>query len=354
MDNRKFLRNGCAEDHSPCGQSSYARERAHDPLLIATRGLHLRRSCGAAFIGSFVCNGRTSSFSQDSARYRERVGTARCAQSAKHRPLHSRLPALRAAPEYDQAFSTIGEALYWAYRGGMEPERHTAMKRKWDDLDNGARLAAGVVLHELRSASWRAAPTDQDAAPDLKSLWSLEVEAIALHCVENREALMAGLRRYAYDGRLVKDMIETLGAIGTLRAVSLLRAVADDSCVQQRRNQRPATHTTAGCRDWPKRHLAEGETAGDLQRTCPAEGRGTFWRRLASAASPASSDRIARTLKVRFFSLNALLHCSVVGESLLTLVSSRAKCREPFPRAIRRLPKDYRRHDCAGLFRAAK
>lgn len=54
------------------------------------------------------------------------------------------------------------------------------------------------------------------------------VSPISSKCASIHGRRFAGLRRYAYDGRLVKEMIETLGAIGTLRAVSLLRAVADD------------------------------------------------------------------------------------------------------------------------------
>jgi Nuclease-related domain len=138
-------------------------------------------------------------------------------------------PLGSATPEFDQAFQTIGAALYWAYRGDAAPEQRASMKRKWNHLSNDDRLASGVVLHELRSASWLATPTDREVVPDLRSLWDSEVEAIAIHCVKNRDTLMARFGRHAYDNRLVKDMIETLGAIGSARALSVLREAADDS-----------------------------------------------------------------------------------------------------------------------------
>jgi hypothetical protein len=118
------------------------------------------------------------------------------------------------------AWKTIGEILFWIWRGaatGCDHSRH--IEALWARLHGNAALAAADVLYQI---SWH---DRENRVPDLIAAFPEQTVPILERCISERELLTSVFIR---DPRLVPFTIAAVGRIGDVRSIGVLQTVVDD------------------------------------------------------------------------------------------------------------------------------
>jgi hypothetical protein len=131
-------------------------------------------------------------------------------------------------PEYAAAFDAVARALFTAYRSNASTVETEAVRATWHSLDGDGRLAAAAIVAAVHSAMIMFLSEDREAHRTLTTHWPRELETVLLDCIARRDDLGDGFRRHNYDGALIRHAVETLGSIGSVQSLDVLRALSED------------------------------------------------------------------------------------------------------------------------------
>jgi hypothetical protein len=120
-----------------------------------------------------------------------------------------------------RAWRTIGEILFLCAQNLPIPET------LWDRFTGDVGPAAADVLYQLQHSQWRVA--EQQKSIDLVATFQQHVCPIFEECLRHRDSLPSIFRHGgSQDSSVVRFLISSLGEIGRVESVLVLKAVVDD------------------------------------------------------------------------------------------------------------------------------